>query len=128
MELITQKICMTMDIGVCNNLFGGNMLALLDQSAAIFCQKICQTQNLVTLKISEVIFKRPVRVNQIMSVYGEVRAMGTTSVTVDLEVRKFNVHTASEEIVATTTMVFVRVDDEGSPIPISETVRLKFKK
>jgi acyl-CoA thioesterase YciA len=126
MELTSSFICKTSDIGVNDTLFGGVLLSKFDESCAIFCQKKCESPNMVTLKISEVLFKRPVKVGQVISIYGELKRMGTTSVTIDLEGRKFNVHTGNEEIVATTTMVFVRIDDEGNPIPIDKSVRDRY--
>jgi len=41
MELVTTKICMTLDIGVNNSLFGGNMMSLLDEAAAAYACQIC---------------------------------------------------------------------------------------
>jgi acyl-CoA hydrolase len=40
MELVTTKICMALDIGVHGNMFGGNMMAFLDEVAGAYaCQK-----------------------------------------------------------------------------------------
>lgn len=36
MELITTKICMTGDLGVSGNLFGGVMMSILDEAAAAY--------------------------------------------------------------------------------------------
>lgn len=39
---------------------------------------------------------------------------------------KDHVFTEEETCILSTHMTFVRIDDEGGPIPISETVRRKF--
>jgi acyl-CoA thioesterase YciA len=126
MELITTKICMTLDIGVNNSLFGGNMLALLDEAAAAYSCQICDTPRMVTKKIEEVVFENPVKVGNILKIYGEVDKIGTTSITVKLEARKHNVYTGQQKLVCSTKMVFVRIDDEGSPVPISERVKIRY--
>jgi acyl-CoA thioesterase YciA len=126
MELITTKICMTLDIGVNNSLFGGNMLSFLDEAAAAYSCQICDTPRMVTKKIEEVVFENPVKVGNILKIYGEVDKIGTTSITVKLEARKHNVYTGQQKLVCSTKMVFVRIDDEGSPVPISERVKIRY--
>lgn len=127
MELITTKICMTSDLGAHGNMFGGNMLAILDESAAAYACQICDTPRMVTKKIEEVIFENPVKVGNILKIYAEVIKMGTTSITIKLEARKHSVYTGIQKIVCSTNVVFVRIDDEGSPVPISERVKLRYK-
>ena len=126
MELITTKICMALDIGVHGNLFGGNMMSFLDEAAAAYASQICDTPRMVTKKIEEVVFENPVKVGNIIKIYGEVDKIGTTSITVKLEARKHNVYTGQQKLVCSTKMVFVRIDDEGSPVPISERVKQRY--
>lgn len=126
MELITTKICMTLDLGVNGNLFGGNMMAFLDESGAAFVYQVCETTNIVTKKIEEVIFQNPVKVGNLIKIYGSVNSIGNTSITINLEARKYNVQTSQEKIVCSTKMVFVQIDDEGGSVPISEIIKKKY--
>jgi acyl-CoA hydrolase len=43
-----------------------------------------------------------------------------------MEMRKHNVYTGEQEIVTSTNMTFVRIDEEGNAIPISERVKLRY--
>jgi acyl-CoA thioesterase YciA len=126
MELITTRVCMASQIGVHGNLFGGEMLSILDESAAVYCCQICDTPRMVTKKIEEVIFQRPVKTGNLIKVYGNVENIGNTSITINLEARKHNVYTGIQDIVCSTKMVFVRIDDEGAPVPISERVKKRY--
>jgi acyl-CoA thioesterase YciA len=117
---------MTLDIGVNNSLFGGNMLSFLDEAAAAYACQLCDTPRMVTKKIEEVVFQNPVKVGNILKIYGEVDTIGNTSITLKLEARKHNVYTGQQKLVCSTKMVFVRIDDEGSPVPISERVKLRY--
>lgn len=114
---------MTLDIGVNNSLFGGNMLSFLDEAAAAYCCQVCRTTKMVTKKIEEVVFQSPVKVGNILKIYGEVDRIGNTSITLKLEARKHNVYTEKQDIVCSTKIVFVKIDEEGNPIPISERVK-----
>ena len=126
MELITTYICKKSDIGVHDNMFGGTILSLIDDAAAAYVAQICDTQRVVTLKIDELIFKHPVKIGNILKVYGNIFEFGTTSVTVYLEVRKHNVYTGKQDVVVHTNIKFVRIDDEGNSLRIHDYVKERY--
>jgi len=126
MELITTKICMSSDIGVHGNLFGGTMMSWIDEAGAAYASQICDTPRMVTVKISELLFKKPIKVGNLIKIYGEVREFGRTSVTLNIEVRKHNVYTGDQDVVTHTEIKFVRIDDDNNPIPISERVKKRY--
>ena len=126
MELVTTYICKTSDNGVHDNIFGGTILGLIDQSAGAYAAQICDTPRMVTIKIDELIFKNAVKVGNIIKFYATVKEFGTSSVTLYMEVTKHNVYTGNQEIVVSTNIKFVRIDEEGGAIPITERVKLRY--
>jgi acyl-CoA thioesterase YciA len=126
MELISTYICKTGDIGVHSNMFGGHIMSLIDDAAAAYACQICDTLRVVTIKIDELIFKKPIKAGNIVKVYGEVKEFGNTSVTLYVEVRKHNVYTGKQEVVTHTNIKFVRIDDEGNSLAISERVKGRY--
>ena len=62
-----------------------------------------------------------------MKIYGEVEEVGTTSVKLKLEARSHNVYNGRQQIVLSTFITFVRVDEQGDAIPISDRVRNKLE-
>jgi acyl-CoA thioesterase YciA len=126
MELISSHICKASEIGVHNNMFGGYILSLIDDAAAAYASQICDTPRVVTIKIDELVFKKPVKVGSILKCYGEVKEFGTTSVTLYIEMRKHNVYTGKQEVVTHTNIKFVRIDDEGNPLAISNRVKGRY--
>lgn len=127
MELITTYICKQGDIGIHNNMFGGTILSIIDDAAAAYASQICDTQRVVTLKIDELVFKKPVKSGNIIKVYGHVEKFGNTSITLYIEVRKHNVYTGAQTVVTHTNMTFVRIDDEGNPLSISQRVKARYQ-
>jgi acyl-CoA thioesterase YciA len=123
MKLINKKICMTKDIGIHGNVFGGNLMSWIDEAAAAFATEYCCTPNMVTLRVGELLFKKPLRVGNHVRVYGAVEHLGNTSITLNIEARKFNVYSGEETVVCTTSITFVRIDDDGNPTPIGASVR-----
>ena len=126
MQLISTHIAMTKDLGVHGNLFGGKMLAALDEAVASFATLYCRTPNMVTLKIDEVMFREPVKVNNQVRIYCEVVDVGTTSIRIKAEARIVSYYTEQERVVCSTVFTFVRIDEDGHPVPIAEHVRKKF--
>lgn len=127
MELVSSQICKTGDIGIYNNLFGGKMLAWLDEAGGTYAASVCCTPNMITLKMDEVVFKKPVKVNDHIRIYGKVARMGNSSLTIILEARRFNFSAHNEEVVCSTTITFVRIDEYGQAVPIAEDIRKKYK-
>jgi acyl-CoA thioesterase YciA len=123
MKLISKKICMAKDIGIHNNLYGGTLMEWIDEAAAAFATEYCYTPNMVTLRVGELLFKKPVKTGNHIRIYGEVVSLGNTSITLRIEVRKYSLYSAEETVVCVTNTTFVRIDDDGTPTPIGETVK-----
>jgi len=111
------------DIGIHGNVFGGILMSWIDESAAAFATEYCNTPNMVTLRVGELIFKRPLKSGNHVRIYGEVAGLGNTSITLNIEARRFNLYSGEETVVCTTSITFVRIDEDGTPTPIGETVR-----
>lgn len=126
MELVSTYICKKGDIGVHDNMFGGTILSIIDDASASYASQVCDTQRIVTLKIDELVFNKPVKIGNILKVYADVKEFGTTSITLYIEMRKHNVFTGVQTVVTHTNIKFVRIDDEGGPVPISERVKQRY--
>ena len=128
MKLISTHKVMTQHLGYHGNLFGGQMLAWLDEAGVAFASEICGTPRMVTVHMAEVIFTAPARPTQIIKIYGEVEKMGNTSVVINLEARRHSVYNGTQKTVCTIQMIFVRIDGDGESIPISPKVKKKYAK
>jgi len=106
--IVNYKLCMTKDVGIEGNLFGGNMLAWMDESAAIYARMVTGEKKLVTKKFCEIEFKKPVRVGDIVKIECSFPMIHRTSV-------EFVVcATVKDEVVFCTTAVFVALDEYGN--------------
>lgn len=127
MQLITTHPIKKSDLGFHANLFGGKLLAWLDAAAAAFAMETCDTPRMVTIKIDECIFKKAAKEGQMIKIYGEVVRVGNTSIELYLEARAHNVYSGSQTVILSTNITFVRIDENGDPIPISDRVRQKYQ-
>lgn len=106
-ELIMKKMCYEKDLGRNKNLFGGNMLAWMDEASSIFAYQVCQEARMVTLRYGEVYFKKQVKMGDIIEFYCTEIKRGNTSFTFSV------VAQVNDLDVFSTDCTFVAIDDEG---------------
>ena len=127
MDLLVTHPVKKSDLGFHGNLFGGKLLSWIDAAVAAYAMEKCHTQNMITVSIDECVFKKPAKEKQLVKIYAEMTKIGNTSAKFKIEARGFNVFRGDEVVLLETNMTFVRVDEEGVPIPISEQVKRMFK-
>ena len=125
MQHITSHPIKKSDLGFHGNLFGGKLLAWLDAAAASYAAEFCDTPRIVTKAIDKCVFNKPAREGQLLKIYGKVENIGSTSIILYIEARSHNVYNGKQNVILATNITFVRIDEMGDPIPISDRVRRK---
>jgi acyl-CoA hydrolase len=109
---------MTKDLGRNGNLFGGNMLAWLDETASVFAYAVTGEPRMVTLRIGETVFRKPARFGDIVHIAcGNIRR-GNTSISFDITATL----EGGEEIIHT-DVTFVAIDEHGNKKSIERVTR-----
>jgi acyl-CoA hydrolase len=114
------------DLGFHGNLFGGKLLSWVDSSGAAYAMEVCDTPRMVTVKIDECVFKKPAKEGQLLKIYGRVINIGVTSLTLELQARSHNVYSGTQNTILSTNIKFVRIDENGDSIPISDRVKNRY--
>ena len=128
MQILNTHPVKKSDLGFHGNLFGGKLLAWLDASAAAYAAQCCDTPRMVTVSIDKCEFRRPAKEGQLIKIYGAIEKIGVSSITLNLEARSHNVYDGRQAIILSTFITFVRIDEQGESIPISDRVKEKHKK
>jgi acyl-CoA thioesterase YciA len=128
MELISSHPIKKSDLGFHGNLFGGSLLKWIDSAAAGYAMQLCDTPRMVTVSIDKCNFEKPAKENQLLKIYGVPSKIGNTSITIYMEARVHNVYNGNQDLVLKTNITFVRIDEGGNPIPISDRVKFKVSK
>lgn len=106
----------TEDLNAAGSLFGGRLMEWCDEAGALyaFCQM--KTKKIVTLKVSELIFKEPVKLGDILEFFAYTTKEGNSSLTLKLEVIRKTIgkEILSQEVLSC-EMVFVAIDENGRP-------------
>jgi acyl-CoA thioesterase YciA len=128
MELISTHPVKKSDLGFHGNLFGGKLLAWIDAAAAAYASQLCDTPKMVTVLIDQCHFEKAAKESQLLKIYGEPIAVGTTSITMYMEARAHNVYTGRQTLILKTSIKFVHIDEEGTPVPIGVKAKTRLNK
>lgn len=109
------------DVNNNNTLFGGKLMAYIDDIASISATKHCR-RNVVTASTDSVDFLHPIRPTDSVSLESYVTWSGNTSVEVFVKVIKEDLLSGDRKIAATSFLTFVALDEDKKPVPIPAVV------
>ncbi len=100
------------------NLFGGHLLAIIDEMAYVACVRTWPDSNFVTRAIKNVEFHAPARLGHILETVAHVERVGNTSCEVRVQVTVCDSGCESRRLCYDGSVVMVRIDDHGKPAAI----------
>jgi acyl-CoA hydrolase len=118
MRFHTRKWVKPQDLNPNGTLFGGQLLAWIDEELALYSIVQLENSRVVTKHMSEINFKSSARQGDIVEIGIDVVKFGTTSLVLKCAVRNM----MTREIIITidhTTMV--NLDEDGKPKPHGKT-------
>lgn len=104
-------------------LFGGKLMAYIDDIASISASKLCRS-SLVTASIDSVDFIRPIRENDAVTLEAMVTWTGRASMEVLVKVTTENLMNGKKEMAAISFLTFVALDESGKPKPVPKVIPL----
>jgi acyl-CoA hydrolase len=105
------------DINNHNTLFGGKLMAYIDDIASIAARKHCR-RSVVTASTDSVDFLHPIRPSDCICMEAFVTWTGKTSMEVFVKVIKEDLLSGERKIAATSFLTFVALDDNHKPFLI----------
>ncbi len=100
------------------DIFGGWIMAQVDVAGGTVAGRIARGR-VATVAVKEFVFKQPVQVGDLLSFYVDVERIGTTSVTVTVEVYAERRPTDPQVVKVTeATLTYVAIDAGGRPRPV----------
>jgi len=99
-------------------LFGGYLLKWVDEYAWISASLDYPGYNFVTIGMGTVEFRKTVKKGTILKFITEKTKEGTTSIQYSVNVYRGNIKGGKKELVFSTHVTFVRIDEEGNKITL----------
>jgi len=100
------------------DIFGGWIMAQVDIAGGTLAGRVARGR-VATVAVKEFVFKQPVQIGDVLSFYADVLRIGTTSITVNVEV--FAERRPSDPTVVKVTeatLTYVAIDRDGRPRPV----------
>jgi acyl-CoA thioesterase YciA len=132
-EPAIRVIMMPKDTNALGTIFGGIILSYIDQAGAVEAHRHTPGR-VVTVALHEVVFHAPVFVGDLVSFFTETLRLGRTSITVKVTVEAersphslpslfgrgdLGVRAGAGRVKVTEAeVVYVRVDEQGQPVPV----------
>ncbi len=118
MRFHTRKWVKPEDLNANGTLFGGKLLAWIDEEAALYSIIQLESKKVVTKYMSEINFMSSAQKGDIIEIGIEVVKFGVTSITLNCEVRN---KMTRESIVTVDHIIMVNLDDHGNPAAHGKT-------
>ena len=117
-SLVLRMMPMPADTNPIGGIFGGWIMAQVDIAGAVQPVRIARGR-VTTVAVNHFAFKQPVSVGDLLSFYSRVERVGTTSITVHVEVYAER-NPAMPEVVKVTeaSLTYVAIDAHGRPRPV----------
>jgi acyl-CoA thioesterase YciA len=114
-NLVMRVMPMPADANPNGDIFGGWIMAQVDVAGAVLPMRIARGR-IATVAVNQFIFKQAVSIGDLLSFYASVERIGTTSVTVHVEVWAER-NPAAPQVVKVTeaNLTYVAIDAEGRP-------------
>lgn len=118
MRFHTRKWVKPEDLNANETLFGGRVLAWVDEECALYSIIQLENKKVVTKYMSEINFMSTAKQGDIVEIGIEVVKFGKSSLTLNCEVRNKMTH---ETIVTVDNVIMVNLDENGKPSPHGKT-------
>ena len=120
-QLVLRVMPMPADANANGDIFGGWIMAQVDLAGAVLPARIAKGR-IATVAVNQFVFKQPVSIGDLLSFYARVERVGTTSVTVHVEVYAER-NPADLRVVKVTeaNLTYVAIDMNGQPRLLPKT-------
>lgn len=116
--LVMRVIPLPADTNSNGDIFGGWLMAQVDLAGGVLPSRIAKGR-IATVAVNQFLFKQPVSVGDLLSFYARIERIGTTSITVHVEVYAER-NPADLQMVKVTeaNLTYVAIDPQGRPRPV----------
>ncbi len=113
-ELAARHLAMPAHTNPTGDIFGGWIMATMDEAASMTTTRVSEGRA-VTVAVSNMAFMQPVKIGDAVCFYTNVKRIGRTSITLDVEVWVLRHGFDARIKVTQAEFTFVAVDDDGRP-------------
>ena len=119
-ELAARTLAMPADTNPGGDIFGGWIMSLMDAAGAITATRRADGR-VVTAAVSNIAFLQPVKAGDVVCCYTDIRKIGRSSITLDVEVWVLRQGCGPRIKVTAAEFTFVALDEAGRPRQVARS-------
>ncbi len=116
---VSAQLVLPQQANPAGNIHGGEIMKMMDNTAAIAAMRHSNS-NVVTARVDELVFKKPIRIGEYVTCSGRVVYAGNSSMEVFVTIEAENLRTGKRQIALTAFFTMVAVDDNDRPSPVPQ--------
>ena len=117
-ELVMRVMPLPADVNANGDIFGGWIMAQVDLAGAVLPARIAKGR-IATVAVNQFVFKQPVSLGDLLSFYARITRIGTSSISVRVEVyAERNPMQLQVVKVTEAELTYVAIDAQGQPRPV----------
>jgi len=116
-ELVLRTLAMPADTNAAGDIFGGWVMAQMDLACGIRAAERAKGR-VVTVAVEKMVFAKPMKIGDTLSIYADITRVGRTSMTLRLEAWAQRYLSDVMEMVTDADFVMVALDPTGKPTRI----------
>ena len=114
--VLAQEV-MPMQANPAGNVHGGEIIKMMDSTAGVAAMKHAHT-NVVTAKIAEINFKKPIHIGDLVTCKAQVIYVGRTSMEIYVTVESEELISGEKQLALTAFVTMVSLDRNGNPAKV----------
>lgn len=120
-ELAIQTLAMPAHTNPGGDIFGGWLVSKMDLAAGILAKRVTRGRA-ATIAINSMTFLKPVKVGHLVACFVSLVKIGTTSLTIDVEVWTEDLGSSIKHKVTEGSFVFIAIDEQGKKREIPKQI------
>lgn len=118
---VLAQVVLPLQANPAGNVHGGEIMKMMDSAAGVAAQKYAHT-NVVTARVEELNFKKPVLVGELVTCKAQVIFAGRSSMEVFVTVESEDLITGERQIALTAFFTMVSLNEEGRPSNVPKLI------
>jgi len=120
-QVTVSQLMLPEDANASGNVHGGAVLSLIDSAAGVTAMRHCR-RRVVTARLDEMSFLRPIYIGNLLTIRASVNDVGTTSMEVGVRAEAEDLATGETWHVASAYLIFVALGEDGTPLPVPRLI------
>jgi acyl-CoA hydrolase len=116
-RVIMSRVMQPTDANTAGNVHGGAIMRFVDDAGGVVAIRHTR-QRCVTVSMDSMVFKAPVHIGDLVTIYAYLTYIGRTSMEIEARIQAEDMRSGVVRDVGSCHLTYVAIDAEGKPVPV----------